>query len=109
MMKSAHRLLLACTLACAFVSPLCFAAPAGFAQDADDPAANRSTEFRAVDGPTQEDISGGGLMLGAYGTILVLLIGYVVRLAQLQAGTSREVERLERAMGRATAAASKAS
>ncbi|MDQ3033337.1 MAG: hypothetical protein M3Y87_13035 [Myxococcota bacterium] len=70
------------------------------AQDpsADDPTASRSTTFQAVEGPTTEDVPGGPLLVGAYGTILVLLLGYVMWLGRLQSVTTRDVARLRRAL-----------
>jgi hypothetical protein len=67
------------------------------AQD-DTPAEGRSTEFRAVEGSEAEDVDGGALMVAAYGTILVLLLGYVLYLARLQAGTTAELARLKAAV-----------
>lgn len=72
-----------------------------FAQNAEDPTASRSTAFRAVSGPTTEDVPGGPLLIGAYGAILVLMIGYVMWLARLQSTTARDLAQLKRALDRA--------
>lgn len=70
----------------------------------ESPAESRSTAFQAVQGPTTEDVPGGGLLVGAYGTILVLLLGYVGWLARLQSTTSRDLDRLQKALEKAGAA-----
>lgn len=70
-------------------------APA-FAQD--DTVGDRATSFQAVQGSAKEDVPGGPLLVGAYAFVLVLLIGYAARLGALQAKTTREVERLTRAL-----------
>jgi hypothetical protein len=67
----------------------------------DDPTASRSTTFQAVSGPTTEDVPGGPLLIGAYGAILVLMIGYVMWLGRLQSGTARELAALRRELDRA--------
>jgi hypothetical protein len=72
-----------------------------FAQNTEDPTAGRATAFRAVSGPTTEDVPGGPLLISAYGAILVLMIGYVMWLARLQSVTTRELETLKRALDRA--------
>lgn len=72
-----------------------------FAQNTEDPTASRSTAFRAVSGPSTEDVPGGPLLIGAYGAILVLMIGYVMWLARLQSTTTRDLDRLKRALDRA--------
>ncbi len=70
----------------------CFAAPALAQEDA---AAARSTAFQAVEGARPEDnVPGGKLMISAYGVVMVLLVGYVLRLGLLQRKTSADVERL---------------
>ncbi len=68
------------------------------AQDTEDPTAGRATAFRAVSGPTTEDVPGGPLLISAYGAILVLMIGYVMWLARLQSITTRDLEALKRAL-----------
>lgn len=84
-----------------FFLSLCLAgllqAPLALAQD-ESPAEGRSTEFRAVEGSEAEDVDGGALMVAAYGAILVLMLGYVLYLARLQAGTTAELARLKAAV-----------
>jgi hypothetical protein len=80
---------------CAALSPALVATSA-LAQES--PAEGRSTEFRAVEGSEAEDVDGGALMVAAYGAILVLLLGYVLYLARLQAGTTAELARLKAAV-----------
>ncbi len=68
---------------------------------AEDAAASRSATFQAVEGASAEDVPGGPLLVSAYAVVLVLLVGYVVWLARLQAGTARELARLRAAVERA--------
>jgi hypothetical protein len=76
---------------------LALSAGVAHAQDG-SPAEDRAAAFRAVEGAEVESVDGGALMVAAYGTILVLLLGYVLYLARLQAGTSAEVARLAAAL-----------
>jgi hypothetical protein len=72
-------------------------APAARAQEdagAIDPAQDRATEFVAVDGAVAEDVPGGPLLVGAYGLVLLVVLGYVLRLGFLQAATARDLDRL---------------
>ena len=64
-------------------------------------AESRATSFQAVQGPSAEDVPGGPLLLGAYGTILVLLLTYVAWLGRLQSTTARDLDRLQKALDRA--------
>jgi len=73
----------------------------GPAQDGKDAAESRATAFQAVEGPQKEQVPGGALLISAYAFVLVLLVGYVARLALLQSKTAAEVERLTRALERA--------
>lgn len=66
----------------------------------EEPADSRATSFQAVEGPQKEQVAGGPLLVGAYAFVLVLLVGYVARLASLQSKTTAEVERLTRAIER---------
>jgi hypothetical protein len=70
----------------------------------EDPAESRSATFQAVQGNVKEDVPGGPLLLGAYGTILVVLCAYVARLGLLQRKNGEELERLARAVERASQA-----
>lgn len=65
----------------------------------EDPAEERATAFRAVEGPQTEDVPGGALLIGAYALVWVLVLLYVLRLGSMQAGLAREVDRLERSLG----------
>lgn len=67
---------------------------------AKDAAESRATAFEAVEGPQKEEVPGGGLLVGAYAFVLVLVVGYVARLASMQSKTAAEVERLTRAIER---------
>ena len=78
------------------------------AQEAEDPAASRSATFQAVEGPTTEDVPGGPLLVGAYGVVMVLLVGYVMWLARLQSVTTRDIDRLRKALSSSPTAASAA-
>lgn len=64
----------------------------------EDAAESRSAAFQAVEGPSSEQVPGGPLLIGAYGVILVLLIGYVARLGSLHGKNQLELERLSRAI-----------
>jgi hypothetical protein len=72
---------------------------------ADDPskdaAESRATSFQAVEGSQKDEVPGGGLRVGAYAFVLLVLVGYVGRLGALQSRTARELERLTRAIERA--------
>ena len=90
---------------------LCASASMASAQDAgegagggDSAAESRATSFQAVEGSEREEIAGGGLLLGAYGTILVLLVGYVGWIAMLQQRTQRDLARLRASVEKASAA-----
>jgi len=63
-------------------------------------AESRSQAFVAVEGAKGEDIAGGPLLLGAYGTIFVLLLLYVVRLSRLNDATQSEIDRLSKLLSR---------
>jgi hypothetical protein len=82
-------------VACAAV--LLFATVA-LAQDA---AEERSQSFKAVQGAVKEDVPGGPLLVWAYGLILVLLIGYLVRLVRMQQRSEREIARLAQQLSKA--------
>jgi hypothetical protein len=63
-----------------------------------DAATSRSATFQAVSGAQQEDVPGGPLLVAAYGTVLALVLGYVVYLGSLTSGASRDLDRLEKAL-----------
>jgi hypothetical protein len=71
-----------------------------FAQDAGvaEGLTGRETEFVAMTGPARESVPGGALLVAAYATIWVLLLGYVGRLALLQSSTSKDLARLDAAL-----------
>lgn len=99
-MKTIRALALASFLSLALApAGLALAQEGGAQEDEGQSAADsRATSFRAVAGPETEEVPGGGLLLGAYGTILVLLLGYVGWIARLQSTTSRDLDRLEKAL-----------
>jgi hypothetical protein len=68
---------------------------------AQDAAEERSQSFQAVKGAVQEDVPGGPLLVYAYAFILLLLVGYLVRLVRLQQRSEREVARLAQQLGKA--------
>lgn len=78
---------------------------AALAQDAGSQSAaeSRSASFQAVEGSEREEISGGALLLSAYGAIMTLLVGYVGWIAMLQQRTQRDVARLKAQVDRAAA------
>lgn len=59
-------------------------------------AEDRATSFQAVSGAVKEDVPGGPLLLGAYAAILVVIIGYGVRLVRMQQRAQTDLARLER-------------
>lgn len=63
---------------------------------AQEAAEDRATSFKAVSGAVQEDVPGGPLLLGAYAAILLVIIGYAVRLVRMQAQAQSDLARLER-------------
>lgn len=63
---------------------------------AQDAAEDRATSFQAVSGAVKEDVPGGPLLLGAYAAILVVIIGYGVRLVRMQQRAQTDLARLER-------------
>lgn len=67
-------------------------------ENRDDAATSRSATFQAVSGAQQEDVPGGPLLVAAYGTVLALVLGYVVYLGSLTSGASRDLDRLEKAL-----------
>lgn len=85
------RWLAAVALAAAVLGTL----PAG-ASAQDDPAQQRSTQFRAMQGPSRENIAGGPLLIAAYAIAWVLVLAYVARLGLLHSRTSRDMDRLEK-------------
>lgn len=68
-------------------------APLAQAQD-EDAAGSRSATFQAAEGARTEDVPGGSLLIGAYGVVWLLVLGYVISLGVRQAHTARAVERL---------------
>ena len=71
------------------------------AQEGEDAAESRATAFRAVQGAQQEDVPGGGLMIGAYAVALAALVAYVARLGMLQKRNDGELARLGAAIDKA--------
>jgi hypothetical protein len=103
-MTAIHRFALAGLFALALSAPMTTAhAQDGGGAASDDPAEARSATFQAVEGAVQEDIPGGPLLVGAYGVILALVLGYVLHLARLQSQTTRDLARLRTAVERAGA------
>ena len=70
----------------------------GTAQEDQDPASERATEFVAVEGPQAESVPGGVLMLAAYGAVWLFLLLYVLRLGKLSARAQADVARLEKSL-----------
>lgn len=96
-----HALIAAFVLACTLLI-----SPRAFAQDGDEqneavsgqaeetPAEERATQFVGVTGPEAESIPGGGLLLGAYAVVWILIFLYLLRMRGLQRQTAEELERL---------------
>lgn len=76
------------------------------AQEAESAAESRAAAFKSVQGPVEESVPGGALMVAAYAVIWLLLFGYLVRLAQLQSRNAKELSRIEGMVRRADAARS---
>lgn len=75
-------------------------APVVLAQEGKaDAAEDRAASFKAVDGAVTEDVPGGPLLIGAYGVILAVIVGYVVRIARLQQRAQDDLARLQRQLG----------
>lgn len=66
----------------------------------------RATEFTAVD-PNAEQYSGPVLVVAAYASIWVLLMGWIFLLWRKQAVLAERLDGLEQALDRAAAAAEK--
>ena len=67
------------------------------ARDGDAPrsaADERATAFEAVTGARHEDVPGGPLLIGAYGLVWALTMGYLFRLGKLASGLEADIERL---------------
>jgi len=88
MKRSTNILLAAAILACSFASVV-------RADEPETPSGDRATSFQAVEGRSTEEVSGFGMMVGAYGLIWLFLFGYLRRIAGLEAKTSADIERLE--------------
>jgi hypothetical protein len=67
------------------------------AQTADE---ERSQAFKPVEGAIKEDVPGGPLLIAAYGSLWLFLLGYGFRLIRLQQRAEADVQRLERALAR---------
>lgn len=78
---------------------LLLAAPV-LGQEEEDPAASRAESFEAAEpGAQTEDVPGGALMVGAYGAVWVLVLGYVMAIGFRHAKTARELEQLREDIG----------
>lgn len=66
--------------------------------DAGTTAGERSSAFRAVEGPDAEQVPGGTLLISAYGVMWLFLFLYVFRVQRMQAATQSEVARLTRVL-----------
>jgi type VI protein secretion system component VasF len=90
-LRTAYLSCVACATAVLFTT-------VAFAQDA---AEERSQSFQAVKGAVKEDVPGGPLLVWAYGLILLLMVGYLVRLVRLQQRSERELARLSQQLSKA--------
>lgn len=66
--------------------------------EADDGVGERSTAFEAVEGASRENVSGLGLMVGAYGLVWAFTMLYLVRLGRMESRLAADVARLEKAL-----------
>jgi hypothetical protein len=67
---------------------------------AQEAAEDRSQSFRPIEGAVKEDVPGGPLLVAAYGSLWLFLLGYGFRLIRLQGRAEADVQRLERALAR---------
>jgi hypothetical protein len=81
----------------ALLLALCVGPSLANAQSADE---ERAQAFKPVEGAVQEDVPGGPLLVAAYGTLWLFLLGYGFRLIRLQQRAEADVKRLERALAR---------
>lgn len=75
------------------------AVPAFAQPEAESPSDKRSTAFEAVEGASRENVSGLGLMVGAYGLVWAFTMLYLVRLGRIESQLAADVERLEKLLG----------
>lgn len=80
--------------------------PPSAAPEGESAAESRAAAFRSMEGPAEESVPGGALMVAAYAVIWLLLFGYLVRLAQLQSRNAAELSRIEGMVRRADTARS---
>ncbi|MEM9194382.1 MAG: hypothetical protein AAGF12_34715 [Myxococcota bacterium] len=97
-----------CLGALAFLVPMLGASPVSAQPEAEEQPEGEQTvvqsqEFRPMEGPAQEDVPGGALMVGAYGLLFLFLLLFLLRLQVLQAATARDVTRLEQSVSSAVA------
>ena len=85
-------------LRCVACATTALFATVAFAQDA---AEERAQSFKAVQGAVKEDVPGGPLLVWAYGLILLLVVGYLVRLVRMQQRSEREIARLAQQLSKA--------
>ncbi|MCA9580998.1 MAG: CcmD family protein [Myxococcales bacterium] len=74
------------------------AALSAFAQPEGEPLSpgeERATTFQAVEGPVEESVPGGVLLLVAYGVAWLAVFGYVLRIGRHQSQTMQTLARLE--------------
>lgn len=74
-----------------------FMTPFAMAQGGETPE-DRAAGFEAATGSSTENVSGLGMMAGAYGLVWTFTMLYLVRLGRIEAGIARDVERLERVL-----------
>jgi hypothetical protein len=62
----------------------------------EDAAEQRATSFQSVQGAVKEDVPGAPLLVAAYALIWAGVLGYVWRIARLQAASVAQLEALSR-------------
>lgn len=62
----------------------------------DPPVEARAQQFVRVSGAQNETVAAGPLLVGAYATIWLLLMGYLVSVGRKQSRVRRDIARLER-------------
>lgn len=63
---------------------------------------SRAESFQTVKGPSAEEVSGGALLLAAYGTVWLLLMLYVLRIERLSRRLHTRLQQIEADLAKAT-------
>lgn len=82
---------------------LCLSAGTALAQTSGPSSIDdsRAESFQTVKGPAAEEVSGGRLLLAAYGTVWLLLMLYVFRIERLSRRIKTQLEQVETELSKA--------